>query len=144
MTASTLFSASAISFMALTVLQQVIVSPETTYFRIIVFLYLSECTVYFHSSYYSFLINLKNSSSKTEAQGNQRLKVQCHEIYDYRFFYIKIIALLPVPLINPILHTAWLNNQALTLKRYTAKYYFGEKSSFLHTFRTICFKSRKI
>jgi hypothetical protein len=31
---------------------------------------------------------------------------------------------------NPILHTAWLNNLALTLKRNTAKYYFCEKSSF--------------
>jgi hypothetical protein len=30
--------------------------------------------------------------------------------------------------INPILHTAWLNNHALALKRNTAKYYFGEKS----------------
>jgi hypothetical protein len=29
---------------------------------------------------------------------------------------------------NPILHTAWLNNHALTLKRNTAKYYSGEKS----------------
>jgi hypothetical protein len=37
-------------------------------------------------------------------------------------------------MVNPILHTAWLNNHALTLKRNTAKYYFGEKSSFLHTF----------
>jgi hypothetical protein len=35
---------------------------------------------------------------------------------------------------SPILHTAWLNNHALTLKRNTAKYYFGEKSSFWHTF----------
>ncbi len=34
---------------------------------------------------------------------------------------------------NPILHTAWLDNHALTLKRNTAKYYFGEKFSFLHT-----------
>jgi hypothetical protein len=34
---------------------------------------------------------------------------------------------------NPILHTTWLNNHALTLKSNTAKYYFGEKSSFLHT-----------
>ncbi len=33
-------------------------------------------------------------------------------------------------IINPILHTVWLNNHALTLKRNTAKYYFGEKSSF--------------
>jgi hypothetical protein len=36
--------------------------------------------------------------------------------------------------VNPILHTTWLNNHALTLKRNTTKYYFGEKSSFLHTF----------
>jgi hypothetical protein len=36
--------------------------------------------------------------------------------------------------INPILHTAWLESHALTLKSNTAKYYFGEKSSFLHTF----------
>jgi hypothetical protein len=35
---------------------------------------------------------------------------------------------------NPILHTAWLDNHALPLKRNTAKYYFGEKSSCLHTF----------
>jgi hypothetical protein len=35
---------------------------------------------------------------------------------------------------KPILHTTWLNNHALTLKRNAAKYYFGEKSSFLHTF----------
>jgi hypothetical protein len=45
---------------------------------------------------------------------------------------------------NPILHTAWLNNHALTLKRNTAKYYFGEKCSFLHTFLKICCESRKI
>jgi hypothetical protein len=31
-------------------------------------------------------------------------------------------------LINPILHTAWLNIHALTLKINTAKYYFHEKS----------------
>jgi hypothetical protein len=36
---------------------------------------------------------------------------------------------------NPILHTAWLDNHALTVKqKYTAKYYIGEKSRFLHTF----------
>jgi hypothetical protein len=45
---------------------------------------------------------------------------------------------------NPILHTAWLNNHALTLKRNTAKYYFGEKSSCLHTFLKICCESRKL
>ncbi len=45
---------------------------------------------------------------------------------------------------NPILHTAWLNNHALTLKRNIAIYYFSEKSSFLHTFLKISFESRKI
>jgi hypothetical protein len=45
---------------------------------------------------------------------------------------------------NPILHTAWLHNHALTLKRNTAKYYFGQKSSFLHTFLKMCCESRKI
>jgi hypothetical protein len=35
-------------------------------------------------------------------------------------------------IINPILHTARLNNHALTLRRNTAKYYFGEKSSFAY------------
>jgi hypothetical protein len=40
--------------------------------------------------------------------------------------------------VNPILHTAWLNNHALTLKINTAKYYFGDKSSFLHTFLKFC------
>jgi hypothetical protein len=34
--------------------------------------------------------------------------------------------------LSPILHTAWLDNHALTLKRNTAKYYFGEKSSFAY------------
>jgi hypothetical protein len=29
---------------------------------------------------------------------------------------------------NHVLHTAWLNNHALTLKSNTAKYYIGEKS----------------
>ncbi len=37
-------------------------------------------------------------------------------------------------LFNPILHTAWLDNHALTLKSNAAKYRIGEKSSFLHTF----------
>jgi hypothetical protein len=36
--------------------------------------------------------------------------------------------------INPILHTAWSESHALTLKNNTSKYYFGGKSSFLHTF----------
>jgi hypothetical protein len=36
--------------------------------------------------------------------------------------------------INPILHTAWLESHALTLKNNTSKYYFGEKTSILHTF----------
>jgi hypothetical protein len=46
--------------------------------------------------------------------------------------------------INPILHTAWLDNHALTLKSNSAKYYFHEKSSFLHTFLKYCCESRKI
>ncbi len=45
---------------------------------------------------------------------------------------------------NPILYTAWLDNHALTLKSDTAKNYFGEKSSFLHTLLKIYCKSRKI
>jgi hypothetical protein len=35
-------------------------------------------------------------------------------------------------ILNPILHTAWINNHALTLKGGSSKFYFGEKSSFLH------------
>jgi hypothetical protein len=46
--------------------------------------------------------------------------------------------------LNTILHTAWLNNLALTLKNNTAKYCFGEKSSFLHTFLKFSCDSRKI
>jgi hypothetical protein len=33
-------------------------------------------------------------------------------------------------LFNPILHTAWLDNHALTLKSNNAKYHIGEKSHF--------------
>jgi hypothetical protein len=47
------------------------------------------------------------------------------------------------PVFNSILHTAWLNDHALTLKRNTAKYYSDEKSSFLHTFQKICCESKK-
>ncbi len=47
-------------------------------------------------------------------------------------------------LFNPILHTAWLDNHALTLKSNSAKYYFHEKSRFLHTFLKFCCESRKI
>ncbi len=46
--------------------------------------------------------------------------------------------------VNPILHTAWLDNHALTLKSNSAKYYFHEKSRFLHTFLNFCCESRKI
>ncbi len=46
--------------------------------------------------------------------------------------------------LNPILHTAWLDNHALTLKSNSAKYYFYEKSRFLHTFLKFCCESRKI
>jgi hypothetical protein len=45
---------------------------------------------------------------------------------------------------NPILHTAWLDNHALTLKRNAAKYYLSEKSSFLPTFLKMCCESRTI
>jgi hypothetical protein len=37
---------------------------------------------------------------------------------------------------NPILHTAWLDNHALTVKKkilYTAKYYIGEHPDFCIT-----------
>jgi hypothetical protein len=37
-------------------------------------------------------------------------------------------------LFNPILHTAWLDNHALTFKSNAARYRIGENSSFLHTF----------
>jgi hypothetical protein len=47
-------------------------------------------------------------------------------------------------IINPILHTAWLDNHALTLKISSAKYYFYEKYRFLHTFLKFCCESRKI
>jgi hypothetical protein len=46
--------------------------------------------------------------------------------------------------LNPILHTAWLESHAPTLKNNTAKYYFGEKSSFLHTFLKCSPESRTI
>jgi hypothetical protein len=45
---------------------------------------------------------------------------------------------------NPILHTARLDNHALTLKSNSAKYYFHEKFRFLHTFLKFCCESRKI
>ncbi len=45
---------------------------------------------------------------------------------------------------NPILHTTWLESHALTLKNNTAKYYFNEKSSFLHTFLKFSPESRTI
>jgi hypothetical protein len=32
--------------------------------------------------------------------------------------------------LNPVLHTVWLDNNTLTVRRNTEKYYFGEKSSF--------------
>jgi hypothetical protein len=46
--------------------------------------------------------------------------------------------------INPILHTAWLESHTLTLKNNTAKYYFSEKSNFLHTFLKFSPESRTI
>ncbi len=51
------------------------------------------------------------------------------------FFYIGF---------NPILHTAWLDNHALTLKSNTIKYCFGEKSCCLHTFQKIFRETRII
>jgi hypothetical protein len=45
---------------------------------------------------------------------------------------------------NPTLHTAWLDNHALTLKSNSAKYFFHEKSRFLHTFLKFYCESRKI
>jgi hypothetical protein len=43
---------------------------------------------------------------------------------------------------KPILHTAWLGSHALPLKNNAAKYYFGDKSSFLHTFLKFSPESR--
>jgi hypothetical protein len=48
------------------------------------------------------------------------------------------------PFVNPILHTAWLDNHALTLKSNSAKYNFHEKSKFLQAFLKFCCESRKI
>jgi hypothetical protein len=46
---------------------------------------------------------------------------------------------------NPIIHTAWLDNCALTLKSNSAKYYYHEKYRFLHsTFLKLWCQSRKI
>jgi hypothetical protein len=45
---------------------------------------------------------------------------------------------------NPILHTTWLESHALTLKNNTAKNYFSEKSSFLHTLLNFSPESRTI
>jgi hypothetical protein len=45
---------------------------------------------------------------------------------------------------NPILHTAWLDIHALTLKSNPAKYYIHEKSRFLHTSLKFCCETRKI
>jgi hypothetical protein len=46
-------------------------------------------------------------------------------------------------LIKSILNTAWLEKHALTLKNNIAKYSFGEKSRFLHTFLKFSPESRK-
>jgi len=45
---------------------------------------------------------------------------------------------------NPILHTAWLDSHARTLKNNTVKYYFGEKSRFLLTILKFSPESRTI
>ncbi len=49
-----------------------------------------------------------------------------------------------LPYNNPNLHNAWLDNHALILKSNSAKYYFYEKSRFLHTFLKFYYESRKI
>ncbi len=54
------------------------------------------------------------------------------------------ISLINTNKLNPILHTAWLDNHALTLKSNAAKFYYHEKSGFLHTFLKLCCQSRKI
>jgi hypothetical protein len=46
--------------------------------------------------------------------------------------------------VNPILHTAWLNNHALTLKRNIPTYFFDDKSFFLQILPKVCCESRKI
>ncbi len=43
----------------------------------------------------------------------------------------RFAAHLTILILNPILHTPWLENHALTLKCRTAKYYFDD--NFLHT-----------
>ncbi len=58
-------------------------------------------------------------------------QLQCNVIYSFIHAY-------------PILHTEWLDNQELTFKSNSAKYYFLEKSRFLHTFLKFCCESRKI
>ncbi len=45
---------------------------------------------------------------------------------------------------NLNLHTAWLENHALTLKNKTAKYYFGEESCILQSCLTFYAEPRKI
>jgi hypothetical protein len=59
-------------------------------------------------------------------------------IYNLQKFLENVLQL------NLILHTAWLDNHALTLKSDSAKYYLHEKSRFLHTFLKFCCESRKI
>ncbi len=80
------------------------------------------------------------SISICNAEGNTAWSVNCMEPRTLRVMKDRCDR----QAFNPILHTAWLNNHALTLKRNTAKYYFGEKSSFLHTFLKICCESRNI
>jgi hypothetical protein len=51
--------------------------------------------------------------------------------------------LLYVWLLNPILHTVWLDNRALTSKIFKAKKYLGENSNSMHVFITFCPERRK-
>jgi hypothetical protein len=59
------------------------------------------------------------------------------QIGDYFFLNLNSV-------LNPILPSAWLDIHALTLKRNTEKYYFGEKSSFWHTFQKFVVNQGKV
>jgi hypothetical protein len=67
-----------------------------------------------------------------------------HVRSDVRSLQEQGMALFLFLVINPILHTAWLESHALTLKNNTAKYYFGQKSSFLYTNLKFSLESRTI
>ncbi len=72
--------------------------------------------------------------------------VMASEPHRNTWYFKQVMAGLPyikIYFFNPILHTVWLDNHALTLKSNSAKYYFHEKSRFLHTFLKFCCESRK-